>query len=178
MAGIKVWRPYIHIHFFLLAYEELWRVPQTDWFLIIELHHLISKNQKLNFFVNDIYFLGYKSSYTYQNWCNYFIWINQLLCQPDYFFPHFLCIVAHLSCLYFAILFFSIHFCDNTWQGCHSQNEKSSAAWSDPSLCLLSLQIESKCMSSMIPQRTNENTKGWINVFGEEETCDLFNKIP
>ena len=34
---------------FFCTYEELRRVPQIDWFLTIELFHLICKNQKLNF---------------------------------------------------------------------------------------------------------------------------------
>ena len=35
--------------FFVITYKELWKIPQIDLFLIIELYHFISKNQKLNF---------------------------------------------------------------------------------------------------------------------------------
>ena len=33
---------------FLFAQEEIRSVPQIDWFLIIELYHLISKNHERN----------------------------------------------------------------------------------------------------------------------------------
>ena len=37
--------------FFVLIYENVWTALQSDWFLIIELYHLISKNEKLNFVI-------------------------------------------------------------------------------------------------------------------------------
>ena len=45
--------------------------------------------------------------------------------------------------------------------------------------CWLSRQVELKCMSGMIPQRKKqgENTKSWINVFGEEKKRDFSQRI-
>ena len=41
--------------FFALTYIQLiYKVLQVNWFLIIELYHLISKNQKLNFILSFI----------------------------------------------------------------------------------------------------------------------------